>query len=796
MSSSSRRLAALMFTDMVGYSMLARENEELAREMVNEQRDIVRKAVKRHHGLEHQTTGDGFFIEFPSAVNAVQCAVDIQTAMHERELSSTGDRRIKIRIGLHLGDIQTNDGDAFGNGVNVAARVEPLAPAGGICLTRQIFDQVRDVITTVRFTKIGQRNLKNIRGGAEIFKVELPWMTKSSPRVSNFTTKIRAFIRRREFASVSNTALIGFIALSCFGALTTATFMAVRETIRTSAPDNTARFPASRFVPIDLSQGWQYRADTDSKWEPYNIGSSWLYSEKIKGRYALSRTFRIENDIKEPAIVLGLISDTHRLYLNGQFIGGSNRSGELAYYSFSPEILKFNDENTLLIEGDTRPALNPGLTILPNIGASLDNFSTIRNKVHDNDFKFQFLRNLYFGLSLLIFAACFCFGFFRPSNIPYLYSSLVLLLGALNLAYYSPLISSSLEFPFLRFLKVLALGLTPMVLVSAQFRILRRRHFETVNNSLAGGYIIGVAAILFLRETSPIKFIALYNLSLAIAAVYGAFAVLWMTLIFTRDNHKLSRLTRSFQTTHFILAVLSTIIVLSAVKSGPDPISKFVESFTTASFRYHVTEFSLALPFYFSLFLVAVATVDHLQQSHAARSKRRRDRMTLETVRLMNVNFEDKDVLAKLQKSICEYLEIERSTIYSTKQSAGDIELEATSIYSAPELRPSIPKNPSSRTGVLGYVIQNRSPILVPDIRSDRRFTGPGARHAVPTFESYQTGSCMIFPLQAGGRLIGVMTFADKKNGQALNNNDFKAALEMTASLGILLDNQQLRKVV
>ena len=146
-----------MFTDMVGYSSLAREDEQLARELVDEQRAIVRRELQNFHGTELQTTGDGFFIEFASSLDAVECAVAVQTQLHEKNRYLPEERRIRIRIGIHIGEVfadSNSQGDRFGNNVNIAARLEPMARPVGICISRQVYDQVGERLGHLKFKSI------------------------------------------------------------------------------------------------------------------------------------------------------------------------------------------------------------------------------------------------------------------------------------------------------------------------------------------------------------------------------------------------------------------------------------------------------------------------------------------------------------------------------------------------------------------------------------------------------------------------------------------------------------------
>jgi len=175
-----RKLAAIMFTDMVGYSSLAQRNESLALALLDEHRRILRSLFPKNNGKEIETAGDAFFVEFASALEAVQCATQIQETLFSRNDSVAEEKRIIIRIGVHLGDVVVRGNSVLGDGVNIAARIEPLAEPAGICISEDVARQVRNKIE-LPLQKLGSAQLKNIQLPMDVYAIELPWMEKPAP---------------------------------------------------------------------------------------------------------------------------------------------------------------------------------------------------------------------------------------------------------------------------------------------------------------------------------------------------------------------------------------------------------------------------------------------------------------------------------------------------------------------------------------------------------------------------------------------------------------------------------------
>ena len=178
-----RKLAAIMFTDMVGYSALSQRDDKLALELLEEHRQLLREIFPRFHGTEIKTIGDAFLVEFNSALEAAQCAIEIQRSLAKRNADAPVERQIELKIGVHIGDVVHRDGDVYGDGVNIASRIEPLAGAGGICVSMDVERQIRNAVET-RFEKLAPTELKNISVQMDLFRIVLPWERKSEVRGS------------------------------------------------------------------------------------------------------------------------------------------------------------------------------------------------------------------------------------------------------------------------------------------------------------------------------------------------------------------------------------------------------------------------------------------------------------------------------------------------------------------------------------------------------------------------------------------------------------------------------------
>jgi TolB-like protein/Flp pilus assembly protein TadD len=204
-ASAIRHLAAILAADVAGYSRLMGADEEgTLNRLKAHRRELVDPKITEHHGRIVKTTGDGMLVEFSSVVDAVRCAAEIQRAMLDRNAETSEDKRIVFRIGVNLGDVIADGGDIYGDGVNIAARLEALAEPGGLCISRTVHDQVLDKLPYA-FDDIGEQTLRNIARPVRVYALGraavavLPSVTaKAPPRATR-----RRATRRRELPRLS-----------------------------------------------------------------------------------------------------------------------------------------------------------------------------------------------------------------------------------------------------------------------------------------------------------------------------------------------------------------------------------------------------------------------------------------------------------------------------------------------------------------------------------------------------------------------------------------------------------------
>ncbi|MBI3859247.1 MAG: hypothetical protein HY296_03265 [Thaumarchaeota archaeon] len=191
MPEGDRRLAAIMFTDIVGYTAMAQEDESGALELLREHRTLVRPIFSKHAGREVKTMGDSFLVEFASALAATECAAEIEGEL--RKLNAGKKKALNVRIGIHVGDVVSEAGDVYGDAVNIASRIEPLAEDGGTCISQQVYDQVRNKVPFA-FSRLEAPDLKNVSIPIEVYRLDLLTERSRGPELRPRATRTLAVL--------------------------------------------------------------------------------------------------------------------------------------------------------------------------------------------------------------------------------------------------------------------------------------------------------------------------------------------------------------------------------------------------------------------------------------------------------------------------------------------------------------------------------------------------------------------------------------------------------------------------
>ena len=207
--SEERRLAAIMFADVCGYSRIMGENETRAVGIVEAAVSCVQSGAEQYGGHIIKKLGDGVLVEFTSAVNAVRCAVEVQQAIARHNAGVGPGDSFQIRIGIHVGDVLVAGGDILGDGVNVASRIEPLAEPGGICISRDVFDLVRSKVD-IETVLLGPHELKNISRQIDIYRILIDAVAGSGARATVLPRRPR--VRRWVWITAVAAAAVAILA--------------------------------------------------------------------------------------------------------------------------------------------------------------------------------------------------------------------------------------------------------------------------------------------------------------------------------------------------------------------------------------------------------------------------------------------------------------------------------------------------------------------------------------------------------------------------------------------------------
>jgi hypothetical protein len=590
-----------------------------------------------------------------------------------------------------------------------------------------------------------------------------------------------------------NSMILGSIFVGCLSILFSSADVSRNES--TGSPLET---PSIR-QRIDLSSDWFYAPDSGHRapgalpsppsdgWRSFDPADSWRYSDEIRGGYWFRKTFDAQYGFQSPALVLGLIPGNHRVYLNGHLIGGSDKPEALAFYPFDGNILSSSGSNTLLVSTRSQATLSPGITKLKDLGMFIGDVQDVRQSTMGAQTLLYVNRSILLSLSVGIFLVTLGYAIFRKAYRQYFYAALFMLLGSLQLAELHPWIAGKLDLPHLRLLQSIALALSPFTLYSACLHLQRRYRAEAINN---GAALVSLAAISgwILRKpaASPGELSQTYQY-VAIGAMIYALAWVSMTCVRALIPKLGKEKPRESQS-----ALFEAVFIFFGVAAA-------VAAFTHAdgsTWAHSWSEtWAKALPFIFSFTVVAAATLEHNTQRRASLLRNLHNELVSGLIRFIHDSPQVSETVIALQARISGFLKAKRSTLYLMDEDEhGQAVLKATYIHGDDKMRGKVSPAIRPDDGVIGYVCENRMPLLMDNIRQDPRFRENLARKAQKDPENlYQTGACMILPLIYGDRLLGVLTFADKKDGGFFTQQDFAMAIEVSTDLAILLDSRQLQ---
>jgi class 3 adenylate cyclase len=779
-SASRRRMAALMFTDIVGYSALASNNELLAFELLEEHRTLLRRLFPIYGGDENKTIGDAFFVEFGSAMEAVQCAIEIQTSLYERNLFAESGRKLQIRIGIHLGDIIDSDGDSYGDPVNIAARVESLAEPGGICITQQVLDHVERQLE-LQIRRIKKNKLKNMGTPTKLYQVVMPWHKNNKKASLGPFDGISNYFRKTNARS----AVLSLWGIALGALFITSGSQVYQNGLQSREFRVSARSPAAAtngIAPkIDLShRNWDYRLKGEEEWKHFDIDHSWLHSDEIRGNYELKTEFETDTFLKDPALLLGLVSDTYRVFLNDHFIGGSGNYSSVEFFVVDPQFFVKKGNNTLLIEAQTEKSLSPGLTILPNIGgAYFGEFDDVYSNILKYRTHFHVLRSIYLAISIIASILCMAYFFFRREKTRFLYFSLYLVLGSFLLAYYNVYVSASLQYPLHRFMKVVALCLSSFTLCSAWLNVRKNHRLELANNVVGLAFFIGAAISLLAVPATAFQFLTRYNNLLYLTLAYS---LIWVASA-SFSRWKLKDPSQSEIAERIAITVFGwsgMLLILQSLKMHSLP-----------AFMYEALgRWTISSPFFFALFITGAGLFDFIAKSKKAVLERQRENLLLSIYEIAEKSPDEETINLSILKKVCAFLNAERATIYLHDEKKET--LTAALMIGTAQSKPLTKRIIRAHEGIVGHVFDHRAPLLISDIANDLRFKH--FAHLKDPASSYKTSSCMVFPLVSGKSFVGVLTVADKADGTSFSKTDFTLMNVVSKIIAFLIHNRELHR--
>ncbi|MFH1727357.1 MAG: HD domain-containing phosphohydrolase [Pseudomonadota bacterium] len=542
-------------------------------------------------------------------------------------------------------------------------------------------------------------------------------------------------------------------------------------------------------------------------WKHINISKNNNYKEKTKGRYLLKKNFSVDKEFEYPSIILGLLGDKHRVYLNGYFIGGSDYFSTISTYPFDKKLLSKDKTNTLLIDIHAYQSNKLNFTFLNKMGAYVGEFSQTSSDSLNDLLSHHFLKFLYAIIALILFGICFFYYLSNPRQKEFFYFTIYLLLGTLYLIYHNFFISQSIEFQLFRFLKVFSLTVSSMIIFSAALSLANKKKLELFNNTLILTLIcILIVSLLFEPLTSKTYFFR-YNIAFLIVLLHNiAFFVL--TIYFTYATYqKFNKRLKSLEPEAYLKNFLETdeisklsshrylgVILLASIcniLANYESVQGKYDPFNldpTVLLRFD--QLGAAFPFIFSFIMIIVIIYQHITQGHLIKYSQEKNKLILKIISLMSTSKDLKSCTSIIQRQICDFINSTRSTIYICKNIEEHEFLEAEYIYGSEDKITLVKKKIEINEGIIGKVFKSQKPLLITDIDKDKKHF---SLFNEKKYKNYSTRSCMIFPLVVLDKTIGVLTISDKANQGPFDKKDFLIVLEAARDFAFMINSASLQ---
>ena len=796
----NERLAVSMFIDIVGYSELAGKDEYLCLQQLGEYREIVRRMITLHKGREIDTIGDGFFIEFTSARDSVNCAITIQKAFQKRNLEVPEDLLLNVRIGIHLGEVVELENSIFGDSVNIASRIEGLAKPGGICISQAVYNQVSGKVEAT-FEKRKPVQLKNIQEKQVVYDIINKWTPKElrSKEVRDMNKFMNSFSRLPGGKNLDSTLLLLQIAFAAF-----LTLSAVYSGFKATSNDYSQydRFIASNSVQlekVDLSEGWQISFD-QQEWKPFDPKKGYVWNTKEAGKYWLKKEFDLPNGVnyEQPSILLGHISDDSKIHLNGQYVGSTTYRYQLAKVEFDRTLLK-PEANTLFIHGFTQPRIKTGLLELPSIGTYLGETSLVFKSQSKYWYDFHLLPFAYLCIVLVCAACCFFVFYKSPHNKHALYFGIFMLIGATTLLNHNVFIAQNFNGYDEFFMNVVTAILGSSVLFSAFLAQQYWNIAEAINNAASMIFGTIIAYVAFTKNSTPVELANLYYISIACLFVY-TFAwnicVAWVNyskILVAKSTEQMYAGAVEDNFGPFLFNLFGAVLLI-AMAEYIGWIDLMVPNFSN-NYSGTVRNVRLFYPAFFALALVATMVVRYVKLNKEKVYVETRDNQIKKLVHQIGTQESLVKAAENIMKNTATFIEAERCTLYLLCENKEDDSLYLKLSHSYLEntkKKEFIKQEVALGSGILDYVYNSRVPFFTNKIDKEMRFS---SFFTSDSSKSYKTSGCIVVPLIIEGNFEGVLSFADKKGNKPFTQGDFEFVRLVGLNMGLVSSVTRLQNL-